>query len=96
MIIILYFSQTEEIIEICDDTEERTSRGTKLTGSMLNGETTNDVSKSWTVFLELFYGGYFSKAPANVVIQLVLFVLVGSNHVVSNCRGRKTILNSLG
>lgn len=28
------------------------------------------------VFLELFYGGYFSNAPANLVTQLVLFVLV--------------------
>lgn len=46
MIIILYFSQSEEIIEICDDAEERTSRGNKLTGSMLNGETTNNVGKS--------------------------------------------------
>lgn len=96
MIIILYSSQSEEIIEICDDTEERTSRGNKLTGSMLNGETTNNVGKSWMVFLQLFYGGYFSKAPANLVIQLVLFVLVSSNHVVSNCRGQKTNLNSLG
>lgn len=54
MFIILYFSQSEEIIEICDDTEERTSKGNKLIGSMLNGETTNvEVKVEW-FFLNYF------------------------------------------
>lgn len=49
------FSQAEEIIEICDDTEERgTSRGNKPTGSIINGKTIKDVGNSSIDFLNYF------------------------------------------